>query len=94
MAVNGLLRSTAAASLTRCASPPESVVAGLGQYAQPRDQARLVVEECQRLLDGELQHLVDVQPAVADLEDPALVTRAFALVAHQLDPGGAVLAKK
>ena len=36
---------------------------------------------------GELQRLVDIESVVANLEDAALVARALALFAHQLDVG-------
>ena len=47
----------------------------------------MAAEECQRLAHGQLQHLVDVEPVVADVEDAALEARAFALLADQLDVG-------
>ena len=45
------------------------------------------MEEVDRLAHGELQHFVDVQAVVPDLEDAALEARAFALFADQFDVG-------
>ena len=45
------------------------------------------LEERDGLVHGQLQHFVNVQPVVADVEDAALEARAFALVADQLDIG-------
>ena len=45
------------------------------------------MEELHRLAHRQLQHFVDVQAVVLDLQDAALVARAFALFADQLHVG-------
>ena len=86
-----------AASLTRCASPPESVVADwpepqvaesdVVEHFEAVHQLRRGAEELHRFAHGELQDLVDIAAVVLDLEDAALVARALALFADQLHVG-------
>ncbi len=66
---------------------PQIAEADVGENFEPRDQALRFGEERQRFLHGELQHFVDVQALVADVEDGALEARALAFFAHQLDVG-------
>ena len=85
------------ASLTRCASPPESVVALWPEVdvAEPdvvqRDElvvdARLVLEERHRVLHRELEHVGDAHPAELHVERLAVVALAAALLAGDVDVG-------
>jgi hypothetical protein len=50
-------------------------------------EALLAVEKRDGLIDGQLQHFVDVQAVVADFEDAGLEAGALALLADQLDIG-------
>ena len=84
-------------SLTRCASPPESVVARLaeldvaeadvGQRLELLADRRHRGEELDRLVHGHLQHFVDAASLVADLERLAVVALAVADVAGDVDVG-------
>ena len=57
------------------------------QHLQLVHQARGGAENVHGFAHGELQRLVDIESVVANLEDAALVARALALFAHQLDVG-------
>src|SRR5204862_1416706 len=57
------------------------------EHPQALHQLGGIVKEGQRLPHRLLEHFMDVEPVVADLKDAALVARAFALVADQLDIG-------
>ena len=80
------------ASLTRCASPPESVVAGwpslhvvepdVVQRLQPPAQLRDVREELERLLDRHLEHVRDRLALEAHLQRLAVVALAVAHLAR------------
>ena len=86
-----------AASLTRCASPPESVVADCPSRRYPRPtsfstrsrshQLRRRGKERQRLLHRQLQHFVNVEAVVSDFQNAGLEAGALAVVADQFDVG-------
>ena len=90
-------RASSAASLTRCASPPDSVGAGLaqrqvieahvGQRLQHPADLRDVVEQLQRLADAHLQHVGDGAALVADGQRFGVVAAAVADVALDPDVG-------
>ena len=63
---------------------PESDVV---EHFEPVHQLRRRVEELHRFAHGELQGFVDVAAVVLDLEDAALVARAAAVFADELDVG-------
>ena len=81
----------------RCASPPDSVVAGwpeaqvaeadLVEDLQAAQHLRRRAEEGQRLAHGHVEDLVDVAPAVLDLEHLRLEPLAFADLARHEDVG-------
>ena len=84
-------------SLTRCASPPDSVVRRLAQpdVAQPDvDQrlhvagdGRLVGEELERLLAAHVEHVGDVLVLERDVERVAVVAGALAHLARHVHVG-------
>ena len=88
---------SSAASLTRCASPPESVVAGwpepdvvepdVVQRLQPAPDLRDLGEELERLLDRHLEHVGDRLALEAHLERLAVVAPAVAGLARHVDVG-------
>ena len=88
-------RDSSFASLTRCASPPlkrrrrlakpEVAEADVLQRAQLVRDRREVLEQRQRLIDGEIEHVGDRLAAVPDLERLAVVAAALALLARHID---------
>src|SRR5581483_5278879 len=67
-------RASSAASLTRCASPPDSVGAGLQDAADFRD----VLEQLQRLADAHGQDVGDGAALVVDGERLGVVAATVA----------------
>src|SRR5450759_3547808 len=63
------------------------VEADVVQGPQLDGDARLVLEERQRVLDGEVQHLADAQPAEAHVERLAVVALPLARLAGHVDVG-------
>ena len=66
---------------------PQIAQPDIVQHLQALHQARRRVEEVHRLAHRELQHLVDVQTVVANIQNAALVARALALFADQFHVG-------
>ena len=77
----------AAGERGRRLAEPQVAEADFVQHAQLLDDLGHAGEEVQRLLDGEVEHVVNVLAVITNLEDLGLVARAFALLADQLDVG-------
>src|SRR5690348_6611185 len=77
----------AAGQRGRRLAQPQVTEADVRQHFQLAHQAPVVRKEGQRLLNGELQDLVNVQAVIPDIQDAALEPRPFAFLAHQFHVG-------
>src|SRR5262249_46811045 len=89
---------SSAATFSRWASPPASVVAGwptraepevaeahLLEHLEPPPERRHRGERLDRLVHGELEHLADVFPPIRDLAHLGLVAPPLARLAGHVD---------
>ena len=68
--------------MTRCASPPESVVAGWPRWMYPRPNR---LENVTGLVDGQFEDFIDVEAFVADVQRFMVVALPMALLARHID---------